>query len=164
MTRLAGYPAWFDILSGAIILWYQNGVINMSAFSAKKNQPTKVDTSGDLSYDLLNSNGGNAKFLQSGSSLAAPRSVEIIHDIKPLGQPGTDRHLIKSVVVVLDGLGRPRIHTMTFSCSIPRSDANYLEAFTFQKNVVLDLLCSDSGFGEIFLQGGIPAPSLTVAT
>jgi len=79
-----------------------------------------------------------AKYIDESTSLDLPQGLEISHDVKPAGQSGTDRHLVKVTITGRDSDGKVDTAVVSVQVSVPRnaaiSETNVLDCWTFAKN------------------------------
>jgi hypothetical protein len=83
----------------------------------------KADGTTDVDYSLQGSSSNGASYIDTTSSLAQPRTIKVVHSIKPIGQQGSDRHTVTAQSVVLDTVGNAHVMSASLTWTVPRSSA-----------------------------------------
>lgn len=91
----------------------------------------KSDGTTDVTFQVAQTTGREAQYMDPASSLSAPRIIKVSHTLKPTGQKGSDRHHVLSQLVVLDANNVPYTISAAITWTIPRS------------TVVTDILAKD---------------------
>lgn len=81
----------------------------------------KADGTTDVVYNLQSAASDAASYIDATSTLSAPRTMKISHQIKPIGSSGSDRHTILAQSVVLDINNVPHIMSASLTWTIPRA-------------------------------------------
>lgn len=81
----------------------------------------KADGTTDVVYNLQSAASDAASYIDATSTLSAPRTMKISHQIKPIGSSGSDRHTILAQSVVLDANNVPHIMSASLTWTIPRA-------------------------------------------
>lgn len=81
----------------------------------------KADGTTDVVYNLQSAASDAASYIDATSTLSAPRTMKISHQIKPIGSSGSDRHTILAQSVVLDVNNVPHIMSASLTWTIPRA-------------------------------------------
>lgn len=77
----------------------------------------------DHTFNLQASDLKIAKYVESESTPKLPLGLEISHDMKPAGQDGTDRHIVKIFNTVEDANGKINTPVVSLQFSVPRNTA-----------------------------------------
>lgn len=81
----------------------------------------KADGTTDVVYNLQSAASDAASYIDATSTLSAPRTMKISHQIKPIGSSGSDRHTILAQSVVLDANNVPHIMSASLTWTVPRA-------------------------------------------
>lgn len=114
-----------------------------SPFTVKKNDGTT-----DVVYTPQGSTLDSATWIDTTSTLSAPRSAKLVHNVKPIGSVGSDRHTLTFQSVVMDTNGVPHVISTTFGLTVPR-------AAVVTDTLILDCISA--------LQGCLAAPGVKAA-
>lgn len=88
----------------------------LTTFTVKKNDGTT-----DVVYSLQGNSTTDASYIDATSSLSAPRKVTVSHQLKAIGQQGSDRHQVLVQSVVLDANGVAQVISANLVLTVPRS-------------------------------------------
>lgn len=115
----------------------------------------KADGTTDVVYSLQSNDGASASYIDTTSQLSAPRVVKVSHQIKPIGNAGSDRHTVLAQSVVLDANQQPHIMSASLTWTIPRASVS---TDTLSKDVLAALTnyLNLSGVRDALIDGIIP--------
>lgn len=88
----------------------------LSTFTVKKNDGTT-----DVVYTLQGNSTTEASYIDTTSSLSAPRKAIVSHQLKPTGSQGSDRHQVLFQSVVLDANNVPHTISVNMMLTVPRA-------------------------------------------
>lgn len=88
----------------------------LTQFTVKKSDGTT-----DVVYSLQGSAANEASYIDATSSLSAPRRVVVSHNIKPIGNSGSDRHTVLAQSVVLDTNNVAHVTSASCTITVPRA-------------------------------------------
>lgn len=115
----------------------------------------KADGTTDVVYSLQGTSSSDASYIDSTSSLSAPRIVKVSHQLKPVGSTGSDRHSVIAQAVVLDANNVPHTMSASLTWTIPRAA---VATDTLSKDVLAAVLgyLGLSGVKDAMIDGIIP--------
>lgn len=83
-----------------------------------------------------------ARYIDTATSLAQPSKAEISHDLKPDSSKGSDGHMVKFSIGILDANASLQTVVCSLKLSIPRSaaitDLNVKDVAAFVRNYCTD--------------------------
>lgn len=88
----------------------------LQSFTVKKSDGTT-----DVTLSLQGTGPNEATYMDKTTSLQAPRTMRVSHNLKAPGQKGSDRHYINVQHVVLDPLGLPGVVGVNVAITVPRN-------------------------------------------
>jgi hypothetical protein len=74
----------------------------------------------DNTFILQDQSKGLTKYIDPDTSLVTPLGLSIEHTVKPAGQPGTDRHIVKAYQTFIDANGVAATAVVSIQLSVPR--------------------------------------------
>lgn len=115
----------------------------------------KADGATDVVYSLQSAASDSASYIDTTSSLSAPRTVKVSHSIKPIGSSGSDRHTILAQSVVLDANNASHIMSAALTWTVPRATS---ATDALSKDVLAALInyLALSGVKDALIDGIIP--------
>lgn len=115
----------------------------------------KADGTTDVAYQLQSAAADSASYIDTTSTLAAPRVIKISHSIKPIGSAGSDRHTVLAQSVVLDANNVAQIMSASLTWTVPRS-ASATDALSKDVLAALVNYLNLSGVRDALVDGIIP--------
>lgn len=115
----------------------------------------KADGTTDVVYSLQSAASDSASYIDTTSSLSAPRTVKVSHTIKPIGSSGSDRHTVLAQSVVLDANNTSHIMSASLTWTVPRAA---VATDTLSKDVLAAMVnyLNLSGVRDALIDGIIP--------
>lgn len=115
----------------------------------------KADGTTDVVYSLQSAASDSASYIDTTSSLSAPRTVKVSHTIKPIGSSGSDRHTVLAQSVVLDANNASHIMSASLTWTVPRAA---VATDTLSKDVLAAMVnyLNLSGVRDALIDGIIP--------
>lgn len=77
--------------------------------------------SANKTFNKINNDVDQVLFMDSATSLATPRKIQIKHTLAKDGVNGVDRHLVSFSVISLDASNKPVSATVNVTIAMPRS-------------------------------------------
>lgn len=122
----------------------------LTSFTVKK-----ADGTTDVAYQLQSAAADSASYIDTTSSLSAPRVFKVSHSIKPVGSAGSDRHTVLAQSVVLDANNVAQIMSASLTWTVPRS-ACATDALSKDVLAALVNYLNLSGVKDALIDGIIP--------
>lgn len=94
----------------------QDQDLMQNQFTVKKNDGTT-----DVIYTLQAPSEFKASYIDTTSSLSAPRKLTVVNTLKAIGQTGSDRHQVLCQHVYLDANNIAQVVSANITLSVPRN-------------------------------------------
>jgi hypothetical protein len=128
----------------------QNNGVSMSLIVTRQNGTS------DITFTLQQTNGSQKTYINAAAGLAEPESIVMQSFLRPLGQKGTDRHVIRaSKTFVEDTTGNHITTSAKLELVIPRSAESGLAQAFYDQVAFLKSLTSATILAAI-VAGGLP--------
>lgn len=115
----------------------------------------KADGTTDVTYSLQGASADSASYIDATSTLSAPRTVKVSHQIKPTGSTGSDRHTVLAQAVVQDANNVSHVMSASLTWTVPRA-AQATEALNKDCLAALVNYLNLSGVKDALIDGILP--------